>query len=219
MQLAAPRPSALPLSHRRCFRRSAGAGPDRLAPTSAGPEVGIWVVISPDDTTTIRIARSEMGQGTLTGLAQLVADELDCRLEPRPHRIRRARGQPRQQARLGRHVHRRQPRHPRLGRLRAQRRRRRPRHADRGGRATVGRACWRMHRRQQRRHPCRQRPHACAMASLPPTPPSCPSRRRQGEDAGAMDDHRQAACKRLDTVDKLSRQADIRHRRAAARTC
>jgi isoquinoline 1-oxidoreductase subunit beta len=45
---------------------------------TAGQEVGIWAVISPDDTTTIRIARSEMGQGTLTGLAQLVADELDC---------------------------------------------------------------------------------------------------------------------------------------------
>ena len=26
----------------------------------------------------IRIARSEMGQGTLTGLAQLVAEELEC---------------------------------------------------------------------------------------------------------------------------------------------
>ncbi|MFY7962914.1 MAG: molybdopterin cofactor-binding domain-containing protein [Elsteraceae bacterium] len=41
-------------------------------------EVGIWAVIHPDDTTVIRIARSEMGQGTLTGLAQLVADELDA---------------------------------------------------------------------------------------------------------------------------------------------
>jgi len=40
--------------------------------------IGIWVVISPDDTTTVRIARSEMGQGTFTGLAQLVADELDA---------------------------------------------------------------------------------------------------------------------------------------------
>src|SRR5207249_652731 len=37
-----------------------------------------WVVIRPDDTVVIRIARSEMGQGTLTGLAQLVAEELDC---------------------------------------------------------------------------------------------------------------------------------------------
>ena len=35
-------------------------------------------MISPDDTTVVRIARSEMGQGTFTGLAQLVADELDC---------------------------------------------------------------------------------------------------------------------------------------------
>src|SRR5712671_2074840 len=42
------------------------------------PEVNAWVVIRPDDTVVIRIARSEMGQGTLTGLAQLVAEELDC---------------------------------------------------------------------------------------------------------------------------------------------
>jgi isoquinoline 1-oxidoreductase beta subunit len=41
-------------------------------------EVNAWVVIEPDDTVTIRIARSEMGQGTLTGLAQLVAEELEC---------------------------------------------------------------------------------------------------------------------------------------------
>lgn len=42
------------------------------------PEVNAWVHISTDDTVTIRIARSEMGQGTLTGLAQLVAEELHC---------------------------------------------------------------------------------------------------------------------------------------------
>ena len=42
------------------------------------PEVNAWVVIDPDDTVTVRIARSEMGQGTLTGLAQLVAEELEC---------------------------------------------------------------------------------------------------------------------------------------------
>ncbi|MDP5053649.1 MAG: molybdopterin-dependent oxidoreductase, partial [Congregibacter sp.] len=41
-------------------------------------EVNAWVVIDPDDTVTIRIARAEMGQGTLTGLAQLVAEELEC---------------------------------------------------------------------------------------------------------------------------------------------
>ena len=42
------------------------------------PEVNAWVVVKPDDTVVIRIARSEMGQGTLTGLAQLVAEELEC---------------------------------------------------------------------------------------------------------------------------------------------
>ena len=44
----------------------------------SAPEVNAWVVIKPDDTVVIRIARSEMGQGTLTGLAQLVAEELEC---------------------------------------------------------------------------------------------------------------------------------------------
>jgi isoquinoline 1-oxidoreductase beta subunit len=45
---------------------------------SADAEVNAWVLIKPDDTCVIRIARSEMGQGTLTGLAQLVAEELEC---------------------------------------------------------------------------------------------------------------------------------------------
>ena len=49
-----------------------------LAQNAGGPEVTAWVVIKPDDTVVIRIARSEMGQGTLTGLAQLVAEELEC---------------------------------------------------------------------------------------------------------------------------------------------
>ena len=36
------------------------------------------MVIRPDETVVIRVARSEMGQGTLTGLAQMVAEELEC---------------------------------------------------------------------------------------------------------------------------------------------
>src|SRR5260221_2192192 len=48
------------------------------APADATPEINAWVVVKPDDTVIIRIARSEMGQGTLTGLAQLVAEELEC---------------------------------------------------------------------------------------------------------------------------------------------
>ena len=42
------------------------------------PEVNAWVVVQPDEKVIIRIARSEMGQGTLTGLAQMVAEELEC---------------------------------------------------------------------------------------------------------------------------------------------
>ena len=41
-------------------------------------EINAWVVVKPNDTVVIRIARSEMGQGTLTGLAQLLAEELEC---------------------------------------------------------------------------------------------------------------------------------------------
>jgi isoquinoline 1-oxidoreductase subunit beta len=45
---------------------------------NGGAELGVWVVVKPDSSCVIRIARSEMGQGTLTGLAQLVAEELEC---------------------------------------------------------------------------------------------------------------------------------------------
>jgi isoquinoline 1-oxidoreductase subunit beta len=41
-------------------------------------EINAWVVVRPDETVIIRIARVDMGQGTLTGLAQLVAEELEC---------------------------------------------------------------------------------------------------------------------------------------------
>ena len=57
----------------------AGAKYDPNTPTQAGEaEVNAWVSIKPDDTVYIRIARSEMGQGTRTGLAQLVTEELEC---------------------------------------------------------------------------------------------------------------------------------------------
>jgi isoquinoline 1-oxidoreductase beta subunit len=53
-----------------------GATP--AAAQSASDEINLWVVVKPDDTCVIRIARAEMGQGTLTGLAQLVVEELEC---------------------------------------------------------------------------------------------------------------------------------------------
>ena len=55
----------------------AQAGAAAPSAASAG-EVGVWAVVHPDDTVVVRIARSEMGQGTMTGLAQLVADEMDA---------------------------------------------------------------------------------------------------------------------------------------------
>jgi isoquinoline 1-oxidoreductase beta subunit len=47
----------------------------------AGPgsqEIGAWVVIEPDDSVTLRVARSEMGQGIFTALPMILAEELGC---------------------------------------------------------------------------------------------------------------------------------------------
>src|SRR6187431_3012285 len=84
--------SKMPKLNRRAFvigTATAGAGlalgldlpfggPTVVRAADGSPEVNVWVVIRPDETVVIRIARSEMGQGTLTGLAQLVAEELEC---------------------------------------------------------------------------------------------------------------------------------------------
>ncbi|MBV8033231.1 MAG: xanthine dehydrogenase family protein molybdopterin-binding subunit [Betaproteobacteria bacterium] len=53
-------------------------GPRVVRAADGSPEINAWVVIRPDETVVIRIARSEMGQGSLTGLAQLCAEELEC---------------------------------------------------------------------------------------------------------------------------------------------
>jgi isoquinoline 1-oxidoreductase beta subunit len=53
-------------------------GPTIARAQDGSPEIGVWVAIAPDDTVNIRVVRSEMGQGTITGLAQLVAEELEC---------------------------------------------------------------------------------------------------------------------------------------------
>src|SRR3984893_3550519 len=53
-------------------------GPDVVRAADSSPELHAWVVVRPDDAVVIRIARTEMGQGSLTGLAQLVAEELEC---------------------------------------------------------------------------------------------------------------------------------------------
>ena len=42
------------------------------------PEVTAWLVIGADNSVVIRVARAEMGQGAQTGLAMLIAEELEC---------------------------------------------------------------------------------------------------------------------------------------------
>jgi isoquinoline 1-oxidoreductase beta subunit len=77
------------LSRREFLKVSAAAGgafvlefvfplASRAADADLPKEVNAWIVIHPDDRVVIRIARSEMGQGTMTALAQLVAEELDA---------------------------------------------------------------------------------------------------------------------------------------------
>ena len=82
----------IPKMNRRTFVVSAAAaggglalglelplgGPQPILAQDGTPEINAWVVIRPDDTVVIRVARVEMGQGTLTGLCQLVAEELEA---------------------------------------------------------------------------------------------------------------------------------------------
>src|SRR3979490_1319208 len=48
------------------------------AASAKNPELAAWIVIGADDSVLIRVARSEMGQGSSTGLPMLVAEELEC---------------------------------------------------------------------------------------------------------------------------------------------
>ena len=42
------------------------------------PEINAWIVIAPDDTVTIRIGQTELGQGAWTACAMMIAEELEC---------------------------------------------------------------------------------------------------------------------------------------------
>jgi isoquinoline 1-oxidoreductase subunit beta len=51
----------------------------RAVHASVSPrEITAWIVIEPDETVIIRVAKSEMGQGSFTALPMLVAEELEC---------------------------------------------------------------------------------------------------------------------------------------------
>jgi len=53
-------------------------GPRAIHASSFRREITAWIVIEPDETVIIRVAKSEMGQGSFTALPMLVAEELDC---------------------------------------------------------------------------------------------------------------------------------------------
>ena len=74
---------------------SAPAPQERLGKPSDLPVQGdqvalnAWVKISPDGTVTVAVPRAEMGQGVMTSLPMLLAEELDARwddvrVEPAP---------------------------------------------------------------------------------------------------------------------------------------
>src|SRR5713226_4530546 len=50
----------------------------QTAAKAKGLELTAWIIINPDSSVVIRVARSEMGQGSSTGLPMLVAEELEC---------------------------------------------------------------------------------------------------------------------------------------------
>lgn len=78
------------LGRRDFLKLSAGAGlwlavsgPGRVlaagpAASADGFEPSVWLHLAPDGTTTIFLGRSEMGQGSYTGMAVLVAEELEA---------------------------------------------------------------------------------------------------------------------------------------------
>ena len=51
---------------------------DSVRTAEEAPEVTAWLLIGADNSVVIRVARAEMGQGAHTGLAMLVAEELEC---------------------------------------------------------------------------------------------------------------------------------------------
>ena len=172
--------------------------------TALPPEINAWVVIKPDDTVVIRIARVEMGQGTLTGLAQLVAEELECDWSKVTTEYPTPGANLARNRIWGNFQTARQPGHPPVAEVCPRRRRRRAHHADPGGGQRVEGAGLRMHGRQGRHH-AQGRPAARRPTARSPTPPaSCEVPKEP-----ALKDPKDwkiagKPVKRLDTPDKVT---------------
>ena len=68
----------LPPRARDARRERADARPRCWYEDPATPEINAWIVIAPDDTVTVRIAQTELGQGVWTSNAMIVCEELQC---------------------------------------------------------------------------------------------------------------------------------------------
>jgi isoquinoline 1-oxidoreductase subunit beta len=62
------------------FGAAAPLGPEPWGPEAlkTAGEVNAFVVVEPDGAILLRVAKSEMGQGVMTSLAMIVAEELEC---------------------------------------------------------------------------------------------------------------------------------------------
>ena len=134
-------------------------GPQAALAEGGAPEITAWIVIEPDDTVIIRVAKSEMGQGSFTALPMLVAEELECdwskvKAEFAPPHENLARNRVWGDMSTGgsRSI---RTSHERS----AQGRRHRARHADRRRRRAMGCRRRRLPCREQRHHPRAERAH------------------------------------------------------------
>ena len=149
--------------------------PTRRAPGVFAPNQ--WLRIDRDGVVTIINSVPEMGQGSMTTMPMIVADELDAdwdrvRVEQAP-----AEPEPLREPRHPPAVLRREPRRPRPPRASAEGRRRRAPDAPRGGGQGVGRPARRGDDRARRGDPPRHRPPAARTASSWTRRRRCPSRR------------------------------------------
>jgi isoquinoline 1-oxidoreductase beta subunit len=55
-----------------------GRNPWEVSSGKGNIEINPWLEIAPDDTVTIRVAQSEMGQGTFTSWSKMIVEELEC---------------------------------------------------------------------------------------------------------------------------------------------
>src|SRR5215469_7080641 len=55
-----------------------GRNPWEASIGKEGIEINPWLLVGSDDTVTIRVAQSEMGQGTFTSWSKMIVEELEC---------------------------------------------------------------------------------------------------------------------------------------------